>query len=65
MIRDGKFRKASDSERTGCVEVAALPGGGIRVRDSKNPQGAVLPLADDDWNLFVAAVKRGTFNCPT
>jgi Domain of unknown function (DUF397) len=61
MIRDGRFRKATDSGDHGCVEVAALPQGGIRVRDSKDPSGPVLPFADDSWRAFVAGVKGGEF----
>ena len=59
MIRDGKFRKADDSERTGCVEVAALPHGGIRIRDSKDRGGPVLSCTDQGWRQFIQAVKRG------
>lgn len=59
MTRDGKFRKATDSERTGCVEVAALPHGGIRIRDSKNRGGAVLNCTDQGWHRFIQAIKRG------
>lgn len=61
MIRDGKFRKAAGSERTGCVEVAAMPQGGIRVRDSTNRDGGALNCTDEAWRQFVQAVKRGEF----
>jgi Domain of unknown function (DUF397) len=61
MIRDGKFRKATGSERTGCVEVAAMPQGGIGVRDSANRGGAVLNCTDQGWQRFVQAIKRGEF----
>jgi hypothetical protein len=41
------WRKSSHSGDTGgeCVEVAALPTGGIAVRDSKNPDGPHLTLS--------------------
>lgn len=65
MTRDGQFRKASGSETTGCVEVAAWPGGGIRVRDSKKDRsGPVLSYDDPEWAAFVQAIKDGNFDLP-
>lgn len=64
MIRDGQFRKAGGSDTGGCVEVAALPGGGIRIRDSKDRRGPVLACSDQDWQAFVAAAKVGDFDLP-
>ncbi len=64
MICDGQFRKSGDSDTGGCVEVAADPGGGIRLRDSKNRDGAVLSYTDHEFRVFVAAVKRGEFDLP-
>ena len=32
-----------------CVEVAVLPDGGRAVRDSKDPDGAMLTLSIDQW----------------
>jgi hypothetical protein len=61
MIRDGKFRKATGSERTGCVEVAAMPQGGLHIRDSVHPGGAVLNCTDPSWQQFVQAIKHGSF----
>jgi hypothetical protein len=41
-----RWRKSSHSGDQGaCVEVAALPAGGIGVRDSKNPDGPHLTLS--------------------
>jgi hypothetical protein len=48
MIRDGIFRTAGGSDGLGCVEVAALPGGGIKVRDSKDHSGPVLRFTDHE-----------------
>ncbi|WP_440063662.1 DUF397 domain-containing protein [Streptosporangium sp. OZ121] len=45
-----------------CVEVAALPGGGQAVRDSKNPTGPVLRFTPGQWNTFVSGVKDGEFD---
>ena len=64
MIRDGRFRKAKDSERTGCVEVAALAGGGIAVRDSKRRAGGTLSVGDQQWRQFIRQIKTGRFGPP-
>ena len=44
-----------------CVEVGAVEGG-IAVRDSKDPQGAVLRYTADEWRDFVAGAKNGDFD---
>jgi hypothetical protein len=62
MIRDGEFRKATGSDTGDCVEVALLPGGGIRVRDSKDRGGGTLALAEETWQEFTAGLKRGEFD---
>jgi len=61
MIRDGKFRKATGSDTGDCVEVALLPGGGVRVRDSKNRDGGTLALDEKAWQEFTDAIRRGEF----
>jgi len=50
-MSDLKWIKSSYSggQSTNCVEIAALPNGGRVVRDSKNPDGAVLLLSPDQW----------------
>lgn len=51
--------KSSYSSNQGqCVEVAGLPGGRA-VRDSKNPDGAVLIFGAAQWAAFTAAVRDG------
>jgi hypothetical protein len=45
-----------------CVEVAALPGGGVAVRSSKNPAGAVLRFTPGEWDAFVGGAKAGEFD---
>jgi hypothetical protein len=45
-----------------CVEVASLPDGEIGVRDSKNPDGAVLRFTADEWNAFLGGVRNGEFD---
>lgn len=64
MIRDGQFRKASGSETGGCVEVAALPGGGVQVRDTKNREGSTQTYSDHEWRVFITAARAGEFDLP-
>jgi hypothetical protein len=45
-----------------CVEVAALPGGGVAVRDSKDRGGAVLEYTRAEWVAFVDGLRRGVFD---
>jgi hypothetical protein len=46
----------SGGQSANCVEVAALPGGGRAVRDSKDPAGAVLLLSSAQW---LRLIKQG------
>jgi Domain of unknown function (DUF397) len=64
MIRDGIFRKSGDSDTGGCVEVAALPGGGVQVRDTKDPNGGTQTYTDREWRAFITGTKRGEFDLP-
>ncbi len=58
---DLKWEKTSFSSNSGnCVEVAALPGGGKAVRDSKlGDASPVLTYTATEWACFVAGVKAG------
>lgn len=49
----------SGSQGGNCVEVAALPGGGRAVRDSKAPHGPALSLTAAEWAAFTAAIRDG------
>jgi hypothetical protein len=64
LIRDGIFRKSGDSQAGGCVEVAALPGGGVQVRDTKDRAGGTQTYTDREWATFIAGAKRGEFDLP-
>lgn len=64
MIRDGVFRTACGSDGHGCVEVAALPDGGVAVRDSKDQGGPVLRFTDHEWRAFVGGARDGEFDLP-
>lgn len=53
------WRKSNRSSNQGaCVEVADV-GDGQAVRDSKNPDGAVLIFGAAQWAAFTAAVRDG------
>ena len=45
-----------------CVEVAGIADGGMAVRDSKNPSGAVLRFTAREWSAFVKGARAGEFD---
>ncbi len=45
-----------------CVEVNGLGGPLVAVRDSKDPDGAVLAFTRDEWTAFVQGAGDGEFN---
>ncbi len=47
----------SGSEGGSCVELAAVPDGGIAVRDSKNPTGPVLRFTTEEWASFMDRIR--------
>lgn len=56
------WRKARLSTAHGaCVEVANA-GHFVAVRDSKNPQGAILTYTATQWQSFLYDAKRGEFD---
>jgi hypothetical protein len=56
--------KASSSFSNGnCVEVTDLPdGGGVGVRNSRDPEGAVLSFTPGEWRAFLGGVRAGEFD---
>jgi hypothetical protein len=44
------------------VELAILPDGGWAVRDSKDPDGAILFFTPEEVDAFVAGAKDGEFD---
>ncbi|MGH3830085.1 MAG: DUF397 domain-containing protein [Pseudonocardiaceae bacterium] len=58
------WRKSSYSSDQGgvCLEVCDLNDGHRAVRDSKNPDGAVLTFTTTAWSAFTAGVRAGTFD---
>jgi hypothetical protein len=58
------WRKSSYSgnqSNGGCVEVAALPGGGVAVRDTKDRDRAPHRHSGAAWQAFLAGVRAGEF----
>ena len=45
-----------------CVEVASLPDGRIGVRNSRDPEGAVLQFTSDEWHAFLGGARNGEFD---
>jgi Domain of unknown function (DUF397) len=63
-----EWRKSSFSDEkagsSGCVEVAHLPGGGVAIRDSKDPSCVPHVFTAYEWECFVAGVHNGEFDRP-
>ncbi|WP_081620663.1 DUF397 domain-containing protein [Nocardiopsis potens] len=56
----GGWRKSSHSgEGSSCVSVRPA-GGGIAIRDSKNPEQQALHVPFRSWLAFTAAVREGS-----
>jgi hypothetical protein len=63
MNKDLNWIKSSLSfSNSNCVEVAALPGGFVAVRDSKHPDGPALQFTPGEWQAFVGGAKAGEFD---
>lgn len=62
-VPQGAWRKSRHSNPRGaCVEVAELRGGGIAVRNSRDPEGPVLIYTRDEVAAFVLGAKDGEFD---
>ncbi|MFD9944350.1 DUF397 domain-containing protein [Nonomuraea sp. NPDC059023] len=53
------FKSSYSATNGACVEVAALPGQRVGVRDTKNRSGGTLVLSSDQWIALVSAIKSG------
>lgn len=56
------WRKSSRCASNACVEVAPVDGGGVMVRDSKNPERTPLVFTPEEWSAFVEGVNLGEFS---
>jgi hypothetical protein len=55
-----EWRKSSYSWANGdCVEVSSRSGGFVRVRDTRNPGGAMLAFGQTQWDAFVGGIRSG------
>ena len=64
VLSNLRWFKSSASASGACVEVAHLPGGGVAVRDSKDPSKAPHVYTRREWEAFVIGVKNGEFEVP-
>lgn len=54
------WRKSPRSEGgENCVEITDLPGGGVALRDSKNPSFPALRYTAEEWDAFRAGMIEG------
>ncbi|TDE32679.1 DUF397 domain-containing protein [Actinomadura sp. 6K520] len=57
------WQKSRRSNPSGnCVEMAELPNGEIAVRNSRDPEGAVLVYTREEVEAFVGGAKDGDFD---
>ncbi|OUC98417.1 DUF397 domain-containing protein [Streptosporangium minutum] len=57
------WRKSHFSNPSGnCVELATLPGGGVAIRNSRDPEGPALIYTSRELDAFVRGVKGGDFD---
>jgi hypothetical protein len=45
-----------------CVQVASLPGGGVGMRNSRDPEGPVLWFTRGEWDAFLGGARLGEFD---
>jgi hypothetical protein len=55
------YKSTYSANDNACVEVCRTDGG-MMVRDSKDPNGAVLTFTPDEWTAFISGVKHSEFD---
>ncbi|MFC0042175.1 DUF397 domain-containing protein [Actinomadura rayongensis] len=53
-----RWRKSSVSGATECVEIAP-DAAGVLIRDSKRPEGGLIPVATGAWTALIGDIKTG------
>lgn len=63
-LTSAQWLKSRRSGPTGgnCVEVAAIGGGGVAVRNSRHPDGPALIFTQAEWDAFRGGVADGEFD---
>jgi hypothetical protein len=63
VLADLAWQKSRRSNPSGnCVEMAALPSGGVAVRNSRHPDGPALVYTRDEIVAFLQGAKDGDFD---
>jgi hypothetical protein len=63
LIEGVQWKKSRRSNPGGnCVELAALPGGGVAVRNSRHPEGPALVYTREEIEAFLGGAKDGEFD---
>jgi hypothetical protein len=63
LLEGAAWRKSSHSGYNGnCVELAALAGGGVAMRNSRDPHGPALIYTRSEVAAFLAGIKDGEFD---
>lgn len=63
VLEGAAWRKSVHSGAQGnCVEVAALTGGGIAVRNSRDPQGPALIYTKAEIEALIGGAQDGDFD---
>ena len=62
-LPDVAWQKSKRSNPSGnCVELAPLPGGGIAVRNSRDPNGPALIYTPEEIAAFILGARDGDFD---
>ena len=63
QLGDVRWRKSRASNPSGdCVEVAALPGGDVAIRNSRHPAGPALVYTRAELAAFLTGARNGEFD---